>query len=151
MDTKEDAAVQEENSASPVWVLQHLSEEAVRVAGDALHNVYPVTPNLRPLRPEPGLGQGHRRSQSDVVPAFNGRTNSFQRLKTRMQKAWKWGSNSQEEGNRRSFNPEVLANQKRQWYRLHSKSLVFYLNILIFYFCCKFHLVSTLFLCFLRW
>lgn len=151
MDTKEDAEVQEVNSASPVWVLQHLSEEAVRVAGDALHNVYPVTPNLRPLRPEPGLGQGHRRSQSDVVPAFNGRTNSFQRLKTRMQKAWKWGSNSQEEGNRRSFNPEVLANQKRQWYRLHSKSLVFYLNILIFYFCCKFHLVRTLFLCFLRW
>ncbi|KAF3960566.1 hypothetical protein ACB098_12G145300 [Castanea mollissima] len=125
MDTKEDAEVQEENPASPVWVLQHLSEEAVRVAGDALHNVYPVSPNFRPLRPrpEPGLGQGHRRSQSDVVQTFSGRTNSFQRLKTRMQKAWKWGSNSQEENNWRSFNPEVLANQKRQWYRLHSKSL----------------------------
>ncbi|XP_050251956.1 uncharacterized protein LOC126698629 isoform X1 [Quercus robur] len=123
MDKKEDAEVQEENSASPVWVLQHLSEQVVRVAGDALHNVYPVSPNIQPLRPEPGLGQGHRRSQSDVVPKFNGRTNSFQRLKTRMQKAWKWGSNSQEEGNWRSFNPEVLANQKRQWYQLHSKSL----------------------------
>ncbi|XP_030934070.1 uncharacterized protein LOC115959702 [Quercus lobata] len=123
MDKKEDAEVQEENSASPVWVLQHLSAEVVRVAGDALHNVYPVSPNFQPLRPEPGLGQGHRRSQSDVVPKFNGRTNSFQRLKTRMQKAWKWGSNSQEEGNWRSFNPEVLANQKRQWYQLHSKSL----------------------------
>lgn len=156
MDTKEDAEVQEENPASPVWVLQHLSEEAVRVAGDALHNVYPVSPNFQPLRPRPGpglgLGQGHRRSQSDVVQTFSGRTNSFQRLKTRMQKAWKWGSNSQEENNWRSFNPEVLANQKRQWYRLHSKSLVFYLNILIFFFLgCKFHLVSTLFICFLRW
>ncbi|KAK7861375.1 hypothetical protein CFP56_011198 [Quercus suber] len=123
MDTKEDAEVPEENLASPVWVLQHLSEEVVRVAGDALHNMYPVSPSFPPLRPEPGLGQGHRRSQSVAVPAFNGRSNSFQRLKTRMQKAWKWGSNSQEENNWRSFNPEVLANQKRQWYRLHSKSL----------------------------
>lgn len=138
MDKKEDAEVQEENLASPVWVLQHLSEEVVRVAGDALHNVYPVSPSFPPLKPEPGLGQGHRRSQSVAVPAFNGRSNSFQRLKTRMQKAWKWGGNSQEENNWRSFNPEVLANQKRQWYRLHSKSLVFYLNILIFFFFFKF-------------
>ncbi|GMY06195.1 denn domain-containing protein 5b [Fagus crenata] len=121
MDTKEDAEVHEVRPPSPSCVLHHLSEEAVKVAGETLHSVYPGSPNIPPLGPGPG--QGHRRSRSEVLPTFNRRSNSFQRLKTRMQKAWKWGSNSREEDYWRSFNPEVLANQKRQWYQLHSKSL----------------------------
>lgn len=115
MDTKEDAEVQEQPS-SPILVLQHIS--------GALHSMYSGNSNV----PPPGLGQGHRRSQSEVVTTAHGRHNSFQRLKSHMQKAWKWGSNSRVEDYQRSFNPEVLANQKRQWYQFHTKSPVFYLN-----------------------
>ncbi|KAB1208648.1 DENN domain-containing protein 5B [Morella rubra] len=109
MDTKEDAEVQEQPS-SPILVLQHIS--------GALHSMYSGNSNV----PPPGLGQGHRRSQSEVVTTAHGRHNSFQRLKSHMQKAWKWGSNSRVEDYQRSFNPEVLANQKRQWYQFHTKS-----------------------------
>ena len=131
MDTKEDAEVQEERPPSPMWALHHLSEEAFRVAGEALHNVYSGHSNFPPMGPE----QGHRRSQSEVVTKAHRRNSSFQRLKSQMQKAWKWGSDSREEDYRRSFNPEVLANHKRQWYQLQSKSMVFYLNSLhsVFY------------------
>ncbi|KAG2713742.1 hypothetical protein I3760_04G189500 [Carya illinoinensis] len=118
MDTKDDYEVQEEMSISPILVLQHISEEAFRVAGEALHNVYSGNSNF----PRPGLGQGHRRTRSEVVTTAHRRNNSFQRLKSQMQKAWKWSSNSREEDYKRSFNPEVLANQKRQWYQLHTKS-----------------------------
>ncbi|KAF5459436.1 hypothetical protein F2P56_023381 [Juglans regia] len=118
MDTKDDNEVQEEMSVSPILVLQHISEEAFRVAGEALHNVYSGNSNF----PRPGLRQGHRRTQSEVVTTAHRRNNSFQRLKSQMQKAWKWSSNYREEDYKRSFNPEVLANQKRQWYQLHTKS-----------------------------
>jgi hypothetical protein len=131
MDTKEDAEVQEELPPSPIWVLHHLSEEAFRVAGEALHSVYSGHSNFPPMGPE----QGHRRSQSEVVTKVHRRNSSFQRLKSQMQKAWKWGSDSREEDYRRSFNPEVLANHKRQWYQFQSKSMVFDLNSLhsVFY------------------
>ncbi|XP_062148406.1 uncharacterized protein LOC133857238 isoform X1 [Alnus glutinosa] len=119
MDTKEDAEVQEELPPSPIWVLHHLSEEAFRVAGEALHSVYSGHSNFPPMGPE----QGHRRSQSEVVTKVHRRNSSFQRLKSQMQKAWKWGSDSREEDYRRSFNPEVLANHKRQWYQFQSKSM----------------------------
>lgn len=102
METKEDAEMPEERPSSPIWVLQHLSGEARRVAGEAL-----------------SAAQRHRRSQSEVVTSGHRRNNSFQRMKTQVQKVWRWGSNLQEEENRRNFNPEVLANQKRQWYQLH--------------------------------
>lgn len=135
MDTKDDYEVQEEMSISPILVLQHISEEAFRVAGEALHNVYSGNSNF----PRPGLGQGHRRTRSEVVTTAHRRNNSFQRLKSQMQKAWKWSSNSREEDYKRSFNPEVLANQKRQWYQLHTKSpvLLLIIWIFIFYFFCK--------------
>lgn len=97
--------------------------DAGKVAGETFQNVYfngPVLPQ------SPSLG--HRRSQSEMGTPGHKRTNSFQRLKTQMQKAWRGVSNLRED-NRPTFNPEVLANQKRQWYQLHSsKALVFNLS-----------------------
>ncbi|KAM6565021.1 hypothetical protein CsatB_025019 [Cannabis sativa] len=121
MDSRED----EDRPSSPILMLQHLSEEACRVAGEALSSVYPGHSNIAntsPLGWGPGPGPGHRRAQSEVLSGHN-RSNSFHRLKTQVQRAWKWGSNSRDEGRRSNFNPEVLANQKRQWYQLHSKVL----------------------------
>nr|XP_004292250.2 PREDICTED: uncharacterized protein LOC101314825 isoform X1 [Fragaria vesca subsp. vesca] len=109
MDAKEDAEGHEEGGSSPIPVLQQMSEEAFRVAGEPLNS-----PHMPPLAP------GHRRAQSEVVTTRPKRSNSFQKLKNQMQKAWRWGTN--QDDSRMNFNPEVLANQKRQWYRLHSKS-----------------------------
>lgn len=97
--------------------------DAVKLPGDTFQNVYfsgPVLPQSPTL--------GHRRTQSEMVAPGHRRTNSFQRLKTQMQKAWRGVSNLRDD-NRPTFNPEVLANQKRQWYQLHSsKALVFNLS-----------------------
>lgn len=124
MDSKED----EDRPSSPIWILQQLSEEAFRVAGEALQSVYSGNSgnsNVNNIpRLGPGHGRGHRRAQSEILIGHS-RSNSFHRLKTQVQRAWKWGSNSKEECRRSNFNPEVLANQKRQWYQLHSKVLVF--------------------------
>ncbi|XP_031100056.1 uncharacterized protein LOC116004232 [Ipomoea triloba] len=65
----------------------------------------------------------HRRSQSEVAPSsVNRGSNNVPKWKTNMQRALRWGNNFQGEGPFYSFNPEVLANQKRQWYQLHSKT-----------------------------
>lgn len=64
----------------------------------------------------------HRRAQSEVI--VHRRSNSFQRLKSHVQRAWRWGSGpgGREEGRGAAgFNPEILANQKRQWYQHRSK------------------------------
>lgn len=116
MGTKGDGESQEERPHSPYSVLQHLSEEAFRVAGEALHSVYPGT--------DPGF-KSMQRSQSEIFTNGAGslRSSSFRKLKTRMQNAWRWGGDSRERGYSPSFNPEVLANQKRQWYQFNSKSL----------------------------
>lgn len=99
------------------------SSDAVKAAGETIQNVYfsgPVLPQ------SPSLGRKH--SQSEMETPGHRRTNSFQRLKTQMHKAWRGVSNLRED-NRPTFNPEVLANQKRQWYQLHSsKALVFNLS-----------------------
>ncbi|XP_050208072.1 uncharacterized protein LOC126657431 [Mercurialis annua] len=115
MDVKEDTDSQE-RPPSPYAELQHISEEAFKMAGEALHNAY--TGNGQSPQPMPPL---HRRSQSEVLSPGHRRTSSFHRFKTQMQKAWGWGGNNKEPCY--SFNPEVLANQKRQWYQLHSKTL----------------------------
>ncbi|KAK3193332.1 hypothetical protein Dsin_024642 [Dipteronia sinensis] len=118
MEIKEDVCTQEDRpkslspSPSTYLVLQQISEEAVRVAGEALQGVY--SPHFLPR---------HRRSQSEVITGPHARNNGFQRLKSHMQKAWRWGGFLKEEGYHSSFNPEVLANQKRQWYQLHSKTM----------------------------
>ncbi|KAL5562026.1 hypothetical protein UlMin_031773 [Ulmus minor] len=118
MDRKEDGEAHDDLPSSPIWVLQHFSEEAFRVAGEALQSVYNGNSNIPPLAP------GHRRAQSDVPSSVgHRRSHSFQRLKTQVQRVWQWGNNSREESCRANFNPEVLANQKRQWYQLHSKVL----------------------------
>lgn len=139
MDTKEEEEgreegheeVHEDRPPSPIWVLQHISEEAFRVAGEALQSVYSGNSSFPPLAP------GHRRAQSEIGTMGHRRSNSFQRLKTQVQRAWGWGNSPQEEGCRSNFNPEVLANQKRQWYQLHPKTLV-----LVFFYAAslKFHL-----------
>lgn len=125
MEAKEDGEEYEEQALSPIQVLQELSEEAFKLAGETLSNVYSGNSSMPPLAP------GHRRSQSEVVTTRHRRSNSFHKLKSHMQKAWKWGSNSRDDL-RLAFNPEVLANQKRQWYELHSKSKVFYSNFFHF-------------------
>ncbi|XP_057483036.1 LOW QUALITY PROTEIN: uncharacterized protein LOC130769798 [Actinidia eriantha] len=117
MERKEDDVTPEEWPTSPYQVLQQISEEAVRVAGEALQSVYLSSSNIQPP------GQGHRRSQSEVVTGVHKHNNSFQRWKSNVQRALRWGNGYQEQNGYSAFNPEVLANQKRQWYELHSKAL----------------------------
>lgn len=96
--------------ASPMQVL----ENAVMAAGEALQNVYSST--SRQL--------AHRRTQSEVTNPFHKRSNSIQRLKSHVQKTFRWGGHSCENSYSPSFNPEILANQKRQWYERYSKTPV---------------------------
>lgn len=116
METKEDAESHDDCASSSIG-------EASRVAGEALNTVYSNVSSVPPME-----AQRHRRSQSDIVIAEYERNNSFQKLKSHVKKAWRWGGRSREEGFSSSFNPEVLANQKRQWYQLHSKTTVFMPN-----------------------
>ncbi|KAF7818482.1 DENN domain-containing protein 5B [Senna tora] len=118
MDTKEDGESHSDQPPSPMGVLQQLSEVAIRAAEEGSDNAYDggscSTPKVPP---------GHRRCQSEVVTGGLKRSDSYQKLKSHVQKAWRWGSKSREEGSPTTFNPEVLANQKRQWYQLNSKTL----------------------------
>ncbi|XP_047147114.1 uncharacterized protein LOC124819606 [Vigna umbellata] len=109
MDSKGDAEPQEERPSSPMRVLQHFSGGAFRVAGEALH--------MSPMGPG-----GHRRCQSELGSRGVERNNNLQKLKSHVNKAWRWGGKSREDA-LANFNPEVMANQKRQWYQLHPKSL----------------------------
>ncbi|TKY62294.1 DENN domain-containing protein 5B [Spatholobus suberectus] len=118
MDSKEEAEPHEDRPSSPMRVLQQLSEGAFRVAGEALQNMYSGGGSNMPQM-VPGA---HRRSQSELVTGGFHRSHSFQKLKSHVHKAWRWGGKPREEG-LASFNPEVMANQKRQWYRLHPKTL----------------------------
>jgi hypothetical protein len=58
------------------------------------------------------------------------RTGSFQRFRQQMQRAWKWGPigggdrSPREQLLRTIVNIEAMANQKRQWYQIHSKAKV---------------------------
>ncbi|KAL3828102.1 hypothetical protein ACJIZ3_016904 [Penstemon smallii] len=127
METREIGDIPEDWStpASPIEVLQHFSEEAVRRAGEAWHTAITGSSMLKPpiLEPPPR----HRRTRSEVVVPIYRRSNStsnFQKWKSQMQKALHWGSRSfREDSQYSSFDPEILANQKRQWYQFHSKSL----------------------------
>ncbi|XP_022991951.1 uncharacterized protein LOC111488447 isoform X1 [Cucurbita maxima] len=118
MDMKENGEFADERPPSPMWVLQHFSEEAFRVAGEALNSVYQGGTGLQEM------GTGHRRARSEVPSPVHNRTNGFQRLKSHVQKVWGWGRVTRDEDYAFcSFDPEILANQKRQWYQFHSKSL----------------------------
>ena len=101
--------------------------DEVKSAGETSQNVYFNGPVL-PQSPS----QGHRRAQSEIGTPGHRRTNSFQKLKTQMQKAWRGVSNLRDETQFPTFNPEVLANQKRQWYQLHSsKALLVFLSLFL--------------------
>ncbi|XP_020084630.1 uncharacterized protein LOC109707627 isoform X4 [Ananas comosus] len=60
------------------------------------------------------------------------RSGSFQKWRRQMQRAWRWGpggrggaaggGGGREQGMRATLNLEVMANQKRQWYRIHSRA-----------------------------
>ncbi|XP_052211443.1 uncharacterized protein LOC127814175 isoform X2 [Diospyros lotus] len=114
MEAKEDGDTSEECSSSPIQVLRQISEDAARMDGEALQNVYSSNSQAS--------GPGHRRCQSEVLTAEHSRNNSFGRWKAQVQKALQWGSHSQNRSRCSSFNPEVLTNQKRQWYQFNSKT-----------------------------
>lgn len=113
----------------PRHASHQISEGAVRVTSEALQNVSGSL-GVPPAR------AAHRRSHSEVVTSSANRGgNNIPKWKTHMQRALRWGNNFQGESPFSSFNPEVLANQKRQWYQLHSKtSVCFYpdFKVLIF-------------------
>ncbi|KAK2986348.1 hypothetical protein RJ640_026612 [Escallonia rubra] len=72
------------------------------------------------------LHSGHRRCRSEVVTSAQRRSgsSSFQKWKSQVQRVLRWGgSNSREQSWGSGFNPEILANHKRQWYQLHSRTL----------------------------
>ncbi|KAJ4851345.1 hypothetical protein Tsubulata_005718 [Turnera subulata] len=116
MDSREEFEGDRSPSPSPYVVFQSISEGAMKVAGEALQTVYAVNPHYHsPPR------NAHRRSQSEFSSG-NLRSNSFRRLKNQMQKVWGCSGNCRD-GYFSSFNPEVLANQKRQWYQINSKTL----------------------------
>ncbi|KAK1290206.1 hypothetical protein QJS10_CPB18g01821 [Acorus calamus] len=78
--------------------------------------------SMSPVRVESDMLRSISAKLSGVRFARNQRSSSFQRWKRQMQKAWKWGPNHEENGLRSSLNVEAMANQKRQWYQVHSKA-----------------------------
>ncbi|CAH9132864.1 unnamed protein product [Cuscuta epithymum] len=133
---KEEGESREEWQTPPSQVLHQISEEVVRVTGEALLGIQAVPPAV--LR-----SATHRRSRSEVflTPSSSssassssvhhriggGNANNFQKWKVQMQRALRWGFHFHEESPfcpaSSSFNPEILANQKRLWYQLHPKAL----------------------------
>ncbi|GMI66408.1 hypothetical protein like AT2G20320 [Hibiscus trionum] len=117
--TEEEAEGHEDRSRSSIWEINPgFEKEGVNEDGEAQNPVQSRStgpPGLPPL--------GHRRTRSELSMAGHLPGNSFQILKTQMQKAWQWGGFSRDERYHPSFNPEVLAKQKRQWYQLNSKSM----------------------------
>ncbi|KAL8494449.1 hypothetical protein ACS0TY_025311 [Phlomoides rotata] len=119
MGTKENGGIQDDWTppASPIEVLQQLSKEAVRMAGEAWQIAY--SSNTPILEPPPR----HRRTRSEAVSSFNRNnsgTGNFKRWKYQMQRASQAGGRRIE--SQYSFDPEILANQKRQWVQLNSKT-----------------------------
>ncbi|KAL8250028.1 hypothetical protein R6Q59_033721 [Mikania micrantha] len=89
--------------------MNYASKTTIRVIGEAL---------LVNLQRMTTIGTNHRRSRSEIVTSFDDQTNGFQKFKTHMQRALNWGGGQDEA----FFNPEILANQKRQWCQVQSKS-----------------------------
>ncbi|XP_028765596.1 uncharacterized protein LOC114723564 [Neltuma alba] len=122
MDTKEDAephaSKNEDRILSSASTLKQTPGEAIRAAGEVLNAVYSNVSSVPPME-----APSHRRGHSETVIEGFRRSDSFRKLKSHVQKAWRWGGRSREDGFSSSFNPEDLANQKRQWYQLHSKTM----------------------------
>ncbi|KAK8694058.1 hypothetical protein V6N13_071620 [Hibiscus sabdariffa] len=119
MTFKEEAEGQEDKSRSSIWEINPgFEEEALNQDGETQNPVQSRSTGPPRLPPS-----GHRRTRSEFQIAGHSQSYSFQTLKTQVQKAWQWGGFSRDERYQPSFNPEVLANQKRQWYQLNSKSM----------------------------
>ncbi|KAL4352946.1 hypothetical protein GQ457_06G028530 [Hibiscus cannabinus] len=116
METKKEAEGREDRSRSSIWEINPSFEEAVKEDGETQNPVQ--SGRTGPPRLPPS---GHRRTRSEFPTLGHLRNDSFQRLKIQMQKAWQWSGNSRDERYHPCFNPEVLANQKRQWHQLNSK------------------------------
>ncbi|KAK8717923.1 hypothetical protein V6N13_045173 [Hibiscus sabdariffa] len=125
METKEEAEGKEDNPPSSLWELNNIFEEEKKEEGvkAKMDRETRDTNQLRSSNPSRLPPLGHRRSQSEVPAAGHRRENGFLRLRAYMQKALRWGGNPKDGKYQSSFNPEVLANQKRQWYQLHSKTM----------------------------
>ncbi|GFQ08576.1 hypothetical protein PHJA_003001600 [Phtheirospermum japonicum] len=108
--------------ASPIEVLHQFPQETVKLAGEAWQNGYPGSPIAPVLEQAPR----HRRAYSEIATSFHKRSNStssFHKWKAQMQRALHWGGRSMRDDTRySSFDPEILANQKRQWYQINSKT-----------------------------
>ncbi|MQL71321.1 hypothetical protein Taro_003630 [Colocasia esculenta] len=117
-----EAAVQEMNGDQEVLSLaakapgqeRACDEAAVRAGGEASTTSKGTCQSSSPLGSSPIANLRSSRHQ---------RTNSFQRWKKQMQRVWRWGPTSnREQGMKTSVNLEAMANQKRQWYQIHSES-----------------------------
>ncbi|GER29653.1 DENN (AEX-3) domain-containing protein [Striga asiatica] len=109
---------------SPIEMLHKFSQKAVKRASDSLQSSYSGSPNQN--TPNPEHQEGHRRTHSDLTSSLPRSTSSinFQKWKSQVQRALYWRSRSFcEDRQYFSFDPEMLANQKRQWYKIQSRAL----------------------------
>ncbi|KAL0286999.1 UNVERIFIED_CONTAM: hypothetical protein Sangu_2710900 [Sesamum angustifolium] len=130
METKENGENQENwwsAPGSPIHALHKVPKEAVKKTSEPLQNSYPGIPVEDTLKLVQPLK--YSRIHSEGATSFHRRgnsTNNFHKWKFQMQKALQWGSSNFREDSHSqcsSFDPEILANQKRQWYQLQSKTL----------------------------
>ncbi|KAI9122003.1 hypothetical protein K1719_006692 [Acacia pycnantha] len=122
MDTKEDAgphaSKNEDRDLSSASTPNQTPGEAIRADGEAFNAVYSNVSSVPPKE-----APAHRRIRSETVIEGLRRSDSLRKLKSHVQKAWWWGGRSREYGFSSSFNLEDLANEKRLWYQLHSKTM----------------------------
>ncbi|KAL6901851.1 hypothetical protein ACP4OV_004727 [Aristida adscensionis] len=113
-------AAEHENPMAPAWAGSPPSEEP----GSRMLSA--------PSSPTPSFTSTSSSPPSHVTQQTrHARTGSFQRFREQMQRAWKWGPigggggaerSPREKLLRTTVNFEAMANQKRQWYRIHSKA-----------------------------
>ncbi|KAJ6810083.1 uncharacterized protein M6B38_157680 [Iris pallida] len=96
---------------------------------DPDHRTSPPTDSSADATPAPRCGADSSSSAAGRPAARHVRSGSFQRWRRQMQRAWRWGPSGgaggrgdREEWLKTSMNLEMMANQKRQWYQIQSKS-----------------------------
>lgn len=107
----------------------------------------PAAAGAAPLLPSDG--------SSSMVPRIrqvrHARSSSFQRWRSQMLRAWRWGPGSggsglagggggREQSLKAMVNFEMMVNQKRQWYQIKAKARV--LHVLLLLFACFFCLTA---------
>ncbi|MED6147252.1 hypothetical protein PIB30_042351 [Stylosanthes scabra] len=136
MHTKEEAEPHEDRPSSPI--LRQISDGLLKVVGEVSNTMYSVDAadggmdggggggSGRSSEPEKRPSLLHRRAQSELITQGIQRVDSFQKLKAHVHKALRWGNKSREPESPSSPSHlclEVMANQKRQWYQLHPKTM----------------------------